>query len=107
VGRGGAPEIPDGVLPAENVAVTGSVVPDAMPDEMDCRGGKPGGAVGRLVEIAAGGALDDPEVDADWVAWEADEELVTEEDARDDTEELDDADDEAEAWRACMFRATL
>ena len=47
----------EGVLPGAYVAVTGAGVPEGMPEEIDCRGGIPGGAVGKLVGIATAGVL--------------------------------------------------
>lgn len=99
VGRGGAPDI-DGVLPGANVAKTASVVPEGIPDEMDCRAGMPGGAVGRLLGTGGGAAPVAPED----VGAAAETELEVDEDAADDDEEvleeleeleeLDDEDDE-------------
>lgn len=97
VGSGGAAGKFDGVEPGEYVAVTGAVVPDGMPDDIDCRGGIPGGAVGRSVGIgtvvtvgAAGTAAALVDEAAPTVA-----DATEDEEAAEDGAELDDAAEEA------------
>lgn len=87
--------------------MTAAVVPEGMPEEIDWRGGIPGGGVGRLGGRATGvGAAAEEAAGAPAAADEADEAAGAAEEADDDAELEDDADDDAataaaaDAWRA-------